>query len=483
MIRHALLRPTRLAALSPLAALAAASLLSAQASPLPEGTRAGIDQVFAFVEPDAPGCAVGVIRAGELAYGKGYGLANLDWGIPIGTSTVFDIGSVSKQFTATAVALLEMDGVLSLDDDVRRWVPEMPDYGAPITLRHLLNHTSGVRDYLTLLSLAGFDFANVFDEADGVRLITRQRALNFPPGSEFLYSNSGYLLLAHVVRRASGTSLRSFLEARVFEPLGMGRSSVWDRNTEILPGRATGYARDADAGWRMNHAWNFQMGGDGQVITSIEDLARWDANFYEPVVGGAGLLERLHARGLLANGDTIAYALGLTVDRYRGVRRVQHGGSWAGFRAILARFPDQRTSVAVACNRGDANPAAHARAVADLVLADAFPEPSPEPPAPQSGAPAAGAEAAAPALTFAALSELAGSYASEEIDAVFEIAVDGDRLTLRRPNAEPVPLRPRADDEFQAPAAVLTFQRDGGRVTGFKVNAGRVTGIVFERLR
>lgn len=545
--------------------LAAGSSLSAQAWTLPDTTRSRVDHVFAFVEPDAPGCALGVIREGRLAYARGYGLANLDWGIPIGTTTVFDIGSVSKQFTATAIALLDMDGVLSLDDDVRRWIPDLPDYGKTVRIRHLLNHTSGIRDYLTLLNLAGFDFANVFDEVDGVRLITRQRALNFEPGSEYLYSNSGYLLLANIVRQATGMSLRAFLQARVFEPLGMSGSSVWDRNTEVLAERATGYSWAGSDGWRVNHAWNFQMGGDGQVITSIADLARWDANFYDPVVGGQGLLDRLHTRGVLSNGDTISYALGLTLDEYRGLRRVQHGGSWAGFRAMLSRFPDQRTSVIVECNRADANPAAYANAVADLVLADAFPET----PATGAGAPqpARGpSETAAPAVSlpedqlarwagayrhadrpeyrffvardgalwldtgagtrltavsdssflmpggtsafvFSAtadgvrvqgagaalhrvpdftpsvedLAELTGSYASEELGAVFEIGVDGDRLTLRRPGSVPVPLRPGRADEFVAPAATVTFEREDGRVTGFRVYAGRVTGIAFQR--
>jgi CubicO group peptidase (beta-lactamase class C family) len=549
------------------ALLSAVPPVHAQVETLPDTLRTRVDQVFAFVGPDEPGCALGVIRNGGLAYGKGYGLANLDWGIPIGTSTVFDIGSVSKQFTATAVALLDMEGVLSLDDDVRRWVPEMPDYGRSVTIRHLLNHTSGIRDYLTLLNLAGFDFANVFDEADGVRLITRQRAPNFEPGSEYLYSNSGYLLLANIVRRASGMSLREFLQARVFEPLGMTQTSVWDLNTEVLPRRATGYSRAGADEWRINHAWNFQMGGDGQVITSIEDLARWDANFYEPVVGGWGLMDRLHTRGVLSNGDTISYALGLTLDQYRGLRRVQHGGSWAGFRAVLARFPDQRTSIAVECNRSDANPSAYASAVADLILANAFPEaaaggragaqtrgeageailpgvsPSPETLARWAGVyrhtdrpeyrffvvregalwldAGAGtrltalsdssflAPGGAATLTFSLtpdgarleglgasfhrvpdhvpgaenLAELAGSYASDELDAVFEIGVDGDHLTLRRPCAETVSLRPGGTDEFVAPGATLTFQRENGRVTGFRVYAGRVTGIQFDRIR
>ncbi len=543
-----------------LAPLVPALPASAQRWTISEPIRAQVDSVFAFVARDEPGCALGVVRDGRIAYGRGYGLANLDWGLPITTATVFDIGSVSKQFTATAVALLAADGVLSLDDDVRRWIPEMPDYGKPVTLRHLLNHTSGVRDYLTLLSLAGFDFANVFDEEDGVRLIARQRALNFEPGSEYLYSNSGYLLLAAVVRRASGQSLRRFLEARVFDPLGMAHTSVWDDNTEILTARATGYAPAGGSGWEIDHAWNFQMGGDGQVITSVEDLARWDANFYEPTVGGAALLDRLHTRGILNDGDTISYALGLTLDTYRGLRRVQHGGSWAGFRAVLTRFPDQRTTIVIECNRGDANPSAYANAVADAVLAAAFPvevapasagTAAPAVPAEPSVAPsaehiarwagayrhaerpeylffevrdgalwlAAGAGTRLAALSdstfrmpaggttfeFGSLADgarvtargaryqrvvpapspdlqaLAGSYASEELDAVFEIAAEGDRLTVRRPNADPATLRPGRADEWVAPGATLTFARQAGRVTGFRVWAGRVTGIVFER--
>jgi CubicO group peptidase (beta-lactamase class C family) len=345
---------------------------SAQRWTLSAETQQKVDAVFDFIERDAPGCALGVVQDGALAYGRGYGLANLDWGIPLTTSTVFDIGSVSKQFTATALALLDLDGVLSLDDEVRTWIPELPNYGPTITIRHLLNHTSGIRDYLTLQSLAGFEFANVMDEHDGVELIVRQKALNFEPGSEYLYSNSGYLLLANIVRRATGQSLRDFLEERVFDPLGMAHTSIWDDNTEIVAERATGYSRGDD--WEIDHAWNFQMGGDGQVITSIDDLVKWDANFYDPVVGGTGLLHRLHTQGVLNDGDTIEYALGLGVGEYRGLRRVAHGGAWAGFRAHLTRFPDQRTSVIVECNRGDANTSTYVNAVADAVLEEDFTE-------------------------------------------------------------------------------------------------------------
>lgn len=535
-----------------LAALLSPSSLSAQRWTLPDSVRAGIDSVFSFVGRDDAGCALGVVQDGKLAYGRGYGLANLDWRIPIGTSTVFDIGSVSKQFTATAIALLDMDGVLSIDDDVHRWIPELPDYGYPITIRHLLNHTSGIRDYLTLLSLAGFDYDNVFDEQAGVDLIVRQRALNFDPGAEYLYSNSGYLLLANIVRRATGESLRTFLQRRVFDPLGMAHTMIWDKNTEIVAERATGYDPTPSGAWRIDHAWNFQMGGDGQVITSVDDLMKWDANFYEPVVGGPGLLERIQTRGILNDGDTIAYAMGLSVDTYRGLRRVQHGGSWAGFRAQLTRFPEQHTSVIVECNRGDANPGRYADQVADRVLAGDFTEEMAA--ASSASGPTvtlsatelqrwaglyrhpdrpeyvemevrdgtlvrvAGAvrlEALAPAtfrtpggtlVRFAPregamemtvgstpyrrvppdrvrpvdLSAATGTYHSAELDAAWTLAADGDALVVTIPGGERMRLEPGADGEYFGDVSV-TFVREGGRVTGFKVYAGRVTGIVFNR--
>lgn len=533
----------------------------AQRWTLEEAARAQIDEVFGFVNVGDPGCALGVVQNGQMAFAKGYGLANLDWGIPISPSTAFDIGSVSKQFTAAAIALLEIDGVLSIDDDVRKWIPELPAYERTITIRHLLNHTSGIRDYLTLMSLAGTDFDNVFDEFDGVELITHQRALNFEPGSEFLYSNSGYLLLANVVRRATDKSLRQFLEERVFDPLGMAHTSIWDLNTDVVRERATGY--DGESGsWSIDHAWNFQMGGDGQVITTVEDLARWDANFYDPIVGGQGLLDRMHTRGILNDGDTIDYALGLTIDEYRGLHRVQHGGVWAGFRATLARFPEQHTSIIIECNRGDADAGAYANGVADVVLAGLFTEEvadvaGEDAPLAKNREPvelAVGqlerwegvyqAEADPPVLVFEVrderlvvmvedgsfplqafsetdfelvdvgapitfadedgtatatglgdtyvrldrpepsaeqLQDYVGRYWCPEIDAVYEIRLEGNTLSLRRADRDPAALLSIAPDEFNGAGLGITFVRERGRVTGLKIDAGRVTGIVFER--
>jgi len=354
-----------------------------------------------------------------------------------------------------ATVMARLQARLGNDDEVRKWIPELPDYGFPVTIRHLLNHTSGVRDYLTLMNLAGFEFANVFDELDGVELIARQKALNFEPGSEYLYSNSGYLLLANIVRRATDRSLREFLEERVFDPLGMAGTSIWDDNTEVLQERATGYA-PSEQDWGIDHAWNFQMGGDGQVITSVEDLLKWDGNFYLPEVGGQGLLDRLHTRGVLNSGDTIGYALGLTLDEYRGLRRVQHGGAWAGFRATLARYPEQHTSVVVLCNRGNASPGAYADRVADAVLASRFSEGPPEEEQAEAGAPVT--------LSTSELERWVGIYRRPDRPDYLRIEVSEGNLAVRE-GEQSYPLSPRSESLFVLELAGqrLTFSTVEGR--------------------
>ena len=419
----------------------------AQHWPLRDSIAQQIDRVFDFVQVGDPGCALGVVRNGRLAFAKGYGLANLDWGIPVSPSTVFDIGSVSKQFTATAIALLEIDGVLSIDDDVRKWIPELPEYGRTITIRHLLNHTSGIRDHLTLMSLEGIDFDNVLYEFDGVARIVRQRGLNFEPGSEYLYSNSGYLLLANIVRRATGKSLRQFLEERVFEPLGMTHTRIWDDNTEVVHQRAIGYGGET-GNWSMDHAWNFQMGGDGGVITSVEDLAKWDANFYEPVVGGQALLDRMHTRGVLNSGETIDYALGLSIDRYRGIRRVQHGGSWAGFGAVLARFPEHHTSIIVECNRGDANVGLYANKVADAVLAAQFTEAVT---GDEEGNPSLREDRKPIVLARDRLARWEGVYVSRHVPSAVLLFKSRDATLFVEAQQGPFPLQPFSETEFAVP--------------------------------
>ena len=330
-------------------------------------TRGQVDSVFVrYDHTDTPGCAVLVRRDGRTAYARGFGMASLELGVAITPQTVMDIGSTSKQFTAAAIWLLAQDGKLSIDDEVQRHLPELPRLAAPVTLRHLLQHTSGWRDYVDLLALGGAQDEEVTTAADAMAALERQHSGNFLPGSWWSYSNSGFFLLSQVVEHVSGTTMRGFLRARIFAPLGMTHTDLFDDHARVYRGKASSYSPGAD-GWRVVTA-NWEQTGDGAVQTSVEDLAKWDANFDDLVVGGRALVDSLQQPGRLVDGTPLGYAYALFIDRYRGVHRVSHGGAWAGFRAMSMRFPDQRTAVYLTCNAGDANTQTLAEGVADAVL-------------------------------------------------------------------------------------------------------------------
>jgi CubicO group peptidase (beta-lactamase class C family) len=441
-----------------------------------------VDKVFAsFDRKDSPGCALGVYRDGKIAYARGYGMADLQAGVPITASTVFDIGSTSKQFTAASILLLAQRGALSLDDDVRRHIPELPQYQKPITIRHLLHHTSGLRDYIGLLTLAGANTEGHTTAKQALDAIVRQKALNFEPGSEYLYSNSGYFLLSQIVERVSRQSMRVFAEENIFRPLGMRSTHFHDDSKMPMPNRATGYA-PAATGFRVNMS-NWEQTGDGAVNTTIEDLLLWDRNFYEPSVGGPGLLKELLTQGTLNNATTLPYARGLMVGNFRGLNAVSHGGSWAGYRAELIRFPEHRFAVATLCNLASANPSARARAVAAIYLEDKL---APAPPAsqPASPAPSSAQPALAPAVEPPAGDQLrayAGTYFSEELNTTFTLTVEDGVLQLRREGARPVRLRPLANHAFTNGDMTIRFTPGAALNAGFELNIGRVRGLTFVR--
>lgn len=449
-----------------------------------------VDAIFAeWDRRDVPGCAVGVNDADSLLYARGYGSANLDYAIPLGPRSVFYLASVSKQFTAAAVATAARQGLLSLDDDIRKWLPELREYQAPITIRHLVHHTSGLRDYLTLLPLSGRRYEDVLSDVELLDLVARQRALNFAPGSEFLYSNTGYVLLAEIIKRATKRSLREYADEQLFQPLGMHDTHFHDNATEIVPNRVIGYARDS-SGYRINHLFNFDKVGDGGLYSTVEDLARWDRALRRGTIGGPEFSNQLLERGVLASGDTLPYAFGNTHNEYRGLRTVEHGGALAGFRTVLLRFREAPLSVIVLCNHSAANPGALARRVAEIYIGDRM---GPAPPPRVSGGGngprqqrAAADGTGAPAdSAAAALSEYAGSYRSEELNATYEIVVQDTAIAVLRPDRRRVPLRASDRDTFVAvgnSGLQLRFTRDGaGRPDGFLVDAGRVRGVVFTR--
>lgn len=348
--------------------------LIAAAAPAAEAPRPEIDAVFSAYDTQTPGCSLGVVESGELSYSRGYGMANLEHGVPLGTDTVFRIASTSKQFAAFSVLLLEADGQLSLEDDIRRWIPELHPTAQTVRVRHLVHHTSGLRDYLTLMRLAGVRNEDYYDNAELLAMLARQRDLNFSPDAEHLYSNTGYFLLAVLVERVSGSSLKDFAAERIFGPLGMTRSHFHDDPNHIVPGRAAGYAPTA-SGWRISQT-TLPMVGDGGLFTTVRDLARWNANFDRNELGDAALLERQLQTGKLSDGSDSGYAAGLSLGDYRGLPTVSHGGAFVGYRAEFLRFPKHATAIAVLCNAADAQPSQLARQVADVVLASALGETS-----------------------------------------------------------------------------------------------------------
>jgi CubicO group peptidase (beta-lactamase class C family) len=430
------------------ALLAAVPLLAAP----PQDFGPSVDAIFAqYAKPGSPGCSLAVVRDGRIVYEKGYGFASLENGVPIDPKqTVFDIGSTSKQFTAASVLLLAHDGKLSLDDDIHKYVPELPEYGTqntgtPVTLRHLLHHTSGMRDYINLMAMGDFAIEDYTTDGDALTVLARQKKLDFQPGSEHSYSNSGYFLLSLVVKRVSGKTLRDFAQDNIFTPLGMSHTQYLNDHTAIVPHRATGYGPHPGGGFGIQMS-NWEQNGDGGVNTTVEDLAKWDRNFYDPKVGGPWLIEQLQTPGKLNDGSSIEYARGLVVSRYRELRTVSHGGSWAGYRAELLRFPDQKFSVIALCNLAAAQPGALALKVADLYLADRL---GPDPAAASSPA----SPEPAPPVDLA---RYTGLYWSPGEGVVRRIEVRSGKLFYVRGAENASELAPLGNDRFQmmgSPAA------------------------------
>lgn len=433
-----------------------AAPLPAQSSLTPAQT-ARIDSLFRrFGATGSPGCALGVVRDGVLAYARGYGLASVELGVPITPATVFDIGSVSKQFTAMSVVLLALDGKLSLDDEIQKLVPEVPRYAQPVTLRHLLHHTSGLRDYIDVLGWSGLGDETVTTDADALGAIHLQQRPNFPPGSEFLYSNTGYFLLSVVVERASGTSLRDFAAERIFRPLGMTHTQYVNRHDMIVPGKAGSYTTGDDGTFALALA-NWEQTGDGAVNTTVEDLVKWDQNFYTPKVGGAAALRELLATLPLTTGKPNTYALGNNVDTLQGHPRVSHGGSWAGFRAQLTRFPNDKLSIITLCNLATAGPGLLAANVGSMLLGLTPATFTPFTPRPGQPAPWRPGRAELAALT--------GVYHSDELMANWVLTLRGDSLIARPGLGAEFVLRPVSTDVFSAFGTQFTIHRDGGVVT------------------
>ncbi|MCW5318167.1 serine hydrolase [Nostoc sp. KVJ3] len=320
-------------------------------------------------KPNSPGCAIAVIQNEEIIYQRGYGMANLEYNIRITSNSVFDIASNSKQFTAMCIVLLARQKLLNLDDELQKYIPEIPRYSHSITIRYLIDHTSGLRDYLHLMLFAGMRFENKYSNEEIIALIAQQQSLNFEPGTEQLYCNSGYILLAEIVRRVSGKSLRVFAQEHIFAPLGMKNTHFHDNFREIVKNRADGYAPKNGGGFQSNMSFH-DFCGDGQLYTTIEDLLLWDRNFYHNILGGYGqdLIEEVTTPRQLNNGEIISGAFGLQIGDRGSLKTISHGGSWTGYRSDLIRFPERQFSVICLANLSTLNPTKLAFQVADIYL-------------------------------------------------------------------------------------------------------------------
>jgi CubicO group peptidase (beta-lactamase class C family) len=436
-------------------------------------TPAQVNDIFAkWDKPDSPGCALAVIQNGRIVYEHGYGQADLSHAAPITPTTPFHVASMSKQFTAAAIILLDEQGKLSLDDDIRKYLPELQDFGTTITIRQLLHHTSGLRDQWDLLNLAGWRYSlDLITDTDVMSLITRQKDLNFPPGSEYLYSNTGFTLSGLIVKKASGLSLREFTTKNIFEPLGMKNTHFRDDHSEINKGEALGYVPNKDGVFHLS-VTNFDTVGATSLYTTVEDMAKWDENFYSPKVGGPDFTSRMTHTDKLTDGKDNHYAMGLVLGTYRGLPTVEHSGGDAGYRSNIIRFPRQHFSVVTLCNT-PAPPWMLNLKIADLYLAADF----------KSPAPATLAEKDSVKLANEKLAGKDGYYFLEHAGLVKKIAAESGELQEIEEDYK-TPLISDGKGHFQPPdsPAIVHFEPDEGAAQRLVVEAPGSPPEIWKRL-
>ena len=403
--------------------LAAAALALAGASP---DVDARVDRVFSrWNTPSTPGCAVGAAVDGRPVLAKAYGMADLEHDVKNAPDSIFEAGSVSKQFTAAAVLLLVREGKVSLDDPVRKYIPELPESDSSVLVRHMLNHTSGLRDWGSIEAIAGWPrTSRVYTHAHVLEIVSRQRALNFAPGTRWSYSNTGYNLAAIIVSRVSGMSFAEFTRQRLFEPFGMAHTSWRDDHTRIVKGRAIAYDEEKD-GFHTDMPFE-KVHGNGGLLTTVADLLKWNENFADPKVGDRAFVDQQQQPGRFSDGRAHGYAFGLMVRSAKGVRVVEHAGSTAGYQAHLARYPDQHVSVAVLCNAASARAPEYAHAVAELYLVDSLKPSAPTP---------------AHTLTAAEIDRIVGVYRDTSTGMTLTLAGNKDGIRIER-DGSLVPMSP-----------------------------------------
>jgi len=434
---------------------------------------------------DSPGAALGIFKDGRIIYARGYGMANLEYSVPWTPQTVSRTGSISKQFIAMCIAILIEQGKLSFEDNIQKYVPEWPDFGDPVKIKHLLYHTSGIREYLTLVELLGKPEGSgyVYTPRELVDILCNQKDLNFRPGEMYSYSNSGYFLLSEIISRLSGMKTSAFAQKHIFGPLGMTHTHFHDDPNRIVKNRAYGYARERNGGYRLN-ILRLEVIGDLGVFTTVEDFLKWDQNFYKNKLGEGtqNLIKTMLTRGKLNNGKEIPYAFGLRKQSYRGLRTISHGGSAVGYQAFYLQFPDQRFSVVILSNLATFNPSRITRKIADLYLMDQFTEP---PERRETRRPPTKKREPI-SLSLAQLKEYAGKYYSDELKICYSFTVKNENLVLTLREV-PYNLTAYSLDHFVWQSYESEFElefirNDENRIVGFELGEDIVKNIKFTEI-
>ena len=432
-----------------------------------EPDAAAVNQIFsAYDRSGSPGCSLGVIRDGSFVYRHGYGQGSLELAVPLTSESVIYMGSISKQFTAASILIAAHRGLLSLDDDVHKYIPELPDYGHPITLRQMLHHTSGFRDVLELLALSDREAVDIHSFPELLDLVTRQKGLNFTPGDHFLYSNTNYFLLAEVVHRASKEPLSQFAQENIFQPLHMTHTRFYDDHTAVVPGRVAAYEPGPKGDFLVDWSTNFDKVGDGGLMSSVDDLLDWDQNFYDDKLAEGSVVKELQVRGHLNSGKEIDYALGLQIGEYRGLSTVEHGGALFGYRTELLRFPQQRFTVICLCNLATANPGLLAHKVADLYLEGEFRKPAPS----TKGRNTTPHDKSRSSKQGSDPTQFAGTYENDVHNVIMFTTSDGQ---LALPGPTPRILDSTSPFQFTSGEALIEFDANKSKgVTSVKISRG-----------
>lgn len=466
------------------------SLVPAQAQ-LSEIQTKKIDSLFnAWTEGNHPGGTIGIMQKGEVIYSKAFGMASLEYQVPNTTETLFNLASVSKQLTAMGIIVLQERGLLSIDEDIRKYLPDLPDFGHTITIRHMLHHTSGMRSLHAMLRLAGWRSDDSRTNEDLYRFMLKQKDLNFIPGDEYLYCNTGYILMAEIIENLTGEKFSQWMEANVFEPLGMTNTYVEDRYDRVVPNNATSYYNRKDGFFRSVEYWGYV--GSGNVHSTTADLLTWLQNFSRPSAGWKSAFETLKTTDLLNDGSKNNYAFGVNIGQYNGYDRIAHGGSIGGFRAYASHYPEEELSIAVLTNFSSSNSGGIEKNLADILLKDksnpivvseAKDQKTPLLKLYQKGNKTEAEKSIEEDLSSISLSDYTGRFYSPELESNLDFILKGEHLIAHhvRHGDFSVELVKKDALEVQNFASIEVVRDSKNIITGIKVSNGRARNVWFEK--